>query len=143
MPSDPELQQRGRLVRSLGRWREMLPGSLVVRHRKCGKSNCRCAQGQNLHPQFQLSVLVQGQPKAIHIPAHRVEQVRRWVEMRQRFEQAASVWRGRKRQEKQWLSQEVNELTVSDSNRKGTPDLQSARERCGAKEVYGNGVGDG
>ena len=87
MPSDPELQQRGRLVRSLGRWREMLPGSLVVRHRQCGKPNCRCAQGQNLHPQFQLSVLVQGQPKAIHIPAHRVEQVRRWVEMRQRFEQ--------------------------------------------------------
>ena len=91
MPSDPELQQRGRLVRSLGRWREMLPGSLVVRHRQCGKPNCRCAQGQNLHPQFQLSVLVQGQPKAIHIPAHRVEQVRRWVEMRQRFEQAAKT----------------------------------------------------
>ena len=91
MPSDPELQQRGRLVRSLGRWREMLPGSLVVRHRKCGKPNCHCAQGQNLHPQFQLSVLVQGKPKTIHIPAQALEQVRRWVEMRQRFEQAAEA----------------------------------------------------
>jgi len=26
---------------------------------------------------------------------------------------------------------EVNEFTVSDSNRKGTPDLQSAREKAG------------
>ncbi len=33
MPSDPELEARGRLIRSLGALREMLPGSFVERKR--------------------------------------------------------------------------------------------------------------
>ena len=67
MPSDPELETRGRLIRSLGALREMLPGSFVERKRRCGRPNCHCADGSNLHSQFQISVLVQGKPKTFNI----------------------------------------------------------------------------
>jgi len=50
MPPDPELEWRGRLVRSLGALVEMLPGSFVVRQRVCGKPNCRCAEGEHHTP---------------------------------------------------------------------------------------------
>jgi hypothetical protein len=90
MPSDLDLQTRGRLIRSLGALREMLPGSFVERRRACGRPNCHCADGQHLHAQFQISVLVEGQPKTFHIPAQLVESVRRKIEMRRRFEAAAA-----------------------------------------------------
>ena len=70
-PRDPDLETRGRLMRGLGTLREMLPGSFVERKRACGRPNCRCADGQNLHVQYQISVLVdggllvEGEPSAI------------------------------------------------------------------------------
>src|SRR5258708_13874810 len=67
--SYPDLELRGKLVRGLGSLREMLPGSFVERKRACGQPNCRCADGKNLHSQFQISVLVDGKPKALNIPA--------------------------------------------------------------------------
>lgn len=90
MPSDLDLQARGRLIRSFGALREMLPGSFVERRRSCGRPNCHCADGKNLHPQFQISVLVEGKPKTFNIPAKLVDQVRRQVEMRRRFDAAAA-----------------------------------------------------
>jgi len=90
MPSDPDLQARGRLIRSFGALREMLPGSFVERRRSCGRPNCHCADGKNLHSQFQISVLVEGKPKTFNIPAKLVDQVRRKVEMRRRFDAAAA-----------------------------------------------------
>jgi hypothetical protein len=91
MPSDPDLQSRGRLIRSLGSLREMLPGSFVERKRACGRPNCHCADGKNLHSQFQVSVLVEGKPKTFNVPAKLVEQVRQKVEMRRRFDAAAAT----------------------------------------------------
>ena len=91
MPSDPDLQARGRLIRRLGALREMLPGSFVERQRACGRPNCHCADGKNLHSQFQISVLVEGKPKTFHIPAKLVESVRRKIEMRRRFDAAAAT----------------------------------------------------
>lgn len=91
MPSDPELQARGRLIRSLGAMREMLPGSFVERKRACGRPNCHCADGKTLHSQFQISVLVEGKPQTFNIPARLVEQVRQRVEMRRRFDAAAAT----------------------------------------------------
>ena len=90
MPSDPELDLRGRLVRSLGALREMLPGSFIERSRKCGKPTCHCADGEKLHPQFLLSVLMEGKPKTFHVPAEQAGQVRDRVEQRKRFEQTAA-----------------------------------------------------
>lgn len=91
MPGNPQLQSRGRLVRSLGALREMLPGSFVERKRSCGRPNCHCADGQNLHSQFQISVFVDGKPKTFNIPAKLVPKVRQQVEMRHRFDAAAAT----------------------------------------------------
>ncbi len=88
--SDPDLELRGRLIRSLGSLREMLPGSFVERKRACGRPNCRCADGNNLHSQYQISVLIDGQPKALNIPAELAEKVRQKIEMRRRFDAAAA-----------------------------------------------------
>ena len=91
MPGDPELETRGRLIRSLGTLREMLPGSFVERKRACGRPTCHCADGKNLHAQYQISVLVDGKPKAFNVPATLVEQVRKQVAMRDRFDAAAAT----------------------------------------------------
>ncbi len=105
MPSDPELQLRGRLVRSLGARREMLPGSFVERRRSCGKPQCHCADGEHLHAQYQLSVLWEGKLKTYNVPAGEAEEVRRRVDLQRRFQKAAAMiahlnlrrwWRARK-----------------------------------------------
>lgn len=89
MASDPDLAHRGRLVRSLATLREMLPGSFVERHRQCGKPTCRCADGQQLHHEFLLSVRFEGKARTFHIPAELAESVRHRVELRQNFRQIA------------------------------------------------------
>ena len=91
MPGDPDLELRGRLIRSLGSLREMLPGSFVERRRSCGRPNCHCADGKNLHSQFQISLLLDGQPKIFNIPAKLVEQVRQRIEMRHRLDDAVAT----------------------------------------------------
>lgn len=91
MPHDPALDLRGRLIRSLGTLREMLPGSCVERKRTCGRPNCHCADGKNLHSQYQISVVVDGQPRAFNIPAKLVEPVRQKIDMRHRFDAAAAT----------------------------------------------------
>src|SRR5438105_15254602 len=88
-PPDPDLELRGRLIRSLGSLREMLPGSFVERKRACGQPNCHCADGKNLHSQFQISVLVDGKPKALNIPAELAQKVREKLVMRRRYDSAA------------------------------------------------------
>jgi hypothetical protein len=88
---EPDLELRGKLIRSLGALREMLPGSFVERQRSCGQPNCHCADGKHLHLQYQISVLIDGKPKALNIPAAFVDQVREKIEMRRRFEAAAAT----------------------------------------------------
>jgi gluconate kinase len=89
-PRDSDLELRGKLIRSLGSLREMLPGSFVERKRACGRPNCHCADGKNLHSQFQISVLIEGQPRVFNVPAQWAERVREKTEMRRRFEAAAA-----------------------------------------------------
>src|SRR5580693_4249688 len=90
-PREPALELRGRLVRSLGSLREMLPGSFVERKRSCGRPNCHCSDGRNLHSQFQISLLVDGKPKAFNIPAKLAEEVRQRIEMHHRFDAAVAT----------------------------------------------------
>jgi len=90
-PGDPDLALRGKLIRSLGSLREMLPGSFVERKRPCGRPNCHCADGKNLHSQYQISVLVDGKPKAFNVPAELAAKVREKTELRRRFETAAAT----------------------------------------------------
>jgi hypothetical protein len=44
-----------------------------------------------LHPQYQISILVDGKPQAFNIPAQWVDKVREKIEMRQRSEAAAAT----------------------------------------------------
>src|SRR6266851_10401957 len=90
-PHESDLELRGKLIRSLGALREMLPGSFVERQRACGRLRCHCADGQRLHSQYQISVLIDGKPKALNIPAELAEKVREKIEMRRRFEAAAAT----------------------------------------------------
>ncbi len=91
MSGDPDLERRGKLIRSLGSLREMLPGSFVERKRACGRPNCHCADGKNLHSQFQISVLIDGKPKALNVPAALVDKVRERIELRRRFDAATAA----------------------------------------------------
>ena len=91
MTQDPELGLRGRLVRSLGALREMLPGSFIERKRKCGKPACRCADNISLHTQFQLSVFSGGKVKTYNVPAWMAEEVRQKVQARKRFEELSEA----------------------------------------------------
>ena len=63
----------------------------VERKRACGRPNCHCADGKRLHSQFQISVLIDGKPKALNIPAELVDKVRQKIEMRRRFDAAAAT----------------------------------------------------
>jgi len=88
---DSELRRRGQLMRRLGTWREMLPGSFVEVQRQCGKPTCHCADGVHLHQAFQLSVVIDGQHRAVYIPAAWAAEVRAKVEMARRFQRAAAA----------------------------------------------------
>lgn len=90
-PSDPDLELRGKLIRSLSLLREMLPGSFVERKRACGRPTCHCADGKNLHSQYQISVLVDGKPKAFNIPAELADKIREKIEMRHRLDAAVAT----------------------------------------------------
>jgi hypothetical protein len=90
-PREPDLELRGKLVRGLGALREMLPGSFVQRKRSCGRPNCHCADGQQLHTQCQISVVLDGKAKTLNIPAELVDRVRERIEMRRRFDAAAAT----------------------------------------------------
>ncbi len=87
---DGEIKRRGERVRRLGRFNEMLPGSLIERERKCGRPNCHCADGKKLHPQFQLSVRMKGRRKTYNVPAQLAEEVRKRVGDRKNFEAIAA-----------------------------------------------------
>jgi hypothetical protein len=90
-PGEPGLELRGRLVRSLGSLREMLPGSFVERKRSCGRPSCHCADGKRLHSQYQISVLIDGKPKALNVPAALADEVREKIALRRRFDAAAAT----------------------------------------------------
>ena len=55
------------------------------------RPNSHCADGKRLHSQFQISVLIDGKPKALNIPAELVDKVRQKIEMRRRFDAAATT----------------------------------------------------
>ena len=51
-------------------------GSVVVHRRRCGKPNCRCADGASLHEATVLSYSEAGRTRLVMLPADRVAAVR-------------------------------------------------------------------
>jgi hypothetical protein len=70
-------------------------GSVVVHRRRCGKPNCRCADGTQLHESTVLSYSEAGKTRLVMLPADRVEAIRaataRYQEARQALEAEAST----------------------------------------------------
>lgn len=65
----------------------MLPASLYSLKRRCGKPNCRCAQGQ-LHATTVLSYRGQQAKQTITPPADQVEQLKKVTDEYRRFRKA-------------------------------------------------------
>lgn len=66
---------------------EALPGSLSLTHRRCGKPNCCCVEGDR-HPLWQLTFMVDGKKRVERIPQEWVDEVRRRVEEGREFKRA-------------------------------------------------------
>ena len=76
--SSAERQARSRLAQLLSR-RGFLRGSLLARQMKCGKANCRCAQGEG-HESLFLVISEYGRTRQLYVPKDWVSRVRLWVE---------------------------------------------------------------
>lgn len=73
-----ERQVRSRLAQLLSE-RGVIRGTLLVRKRKCGKSNCRCAQGEG-HESLFLVISENGRTRQHFVPKDWESRVRLWVE---------------------------------------------------------------
>ena len=80
-----------RTLRTLQRQQPMVPGSLYLLRRKCGKPNCRCAQGQ-LHAAWVLTRSESGQSRLYAVPKDQrgrlrplTQEYRRWQRARARL----------------------------------------------------------
>lgn len=70
-------------------------GSVVVHRRKCGKPNCRCADGTALHETTVLSYSQAGKTRFVMLPADQVPAVRaataRYQAAKARLEEQANA----------------------------------------------------
>lgn len=63
----------------------MLRGTVVTHRRRCGKPNCRCAAGEELHEQVLLSYSLESRARSMTLPEELIEPVR---EATERYRQA-------------------------------------------------------
>ena len=66
---------------------DLLPGSLVMSHTRCGKRTCHCADGEG-HPAWSLTFMVDGQKRVERIPQEWVDEVQRRVQAGRAFQDA-------------------------------------------------------
>ena len=76
--SPQERHDRSRAVRLLAD-QPLIRGSLVLQHRSCGKSYCRCQRGQK-HPALYLHTRSGDQRVRISIPPALHDTARQWVD---------------------------------------------------------------
>jgi uncharacterized protein DUF6788 len=58
----------------------MIRGTVVTHRRRCGKPNCRCSAGEELHESTVLSYSASGRTRFVMLPADQVAAVRAAVE---------------------------------------------------------------
>ena len=68
----------------------LVRGSVVTHRRRCGKPNCRCADGEALHETTVLSYSEGGRSRLLRLPADQVAGVRAATE---RYGSAGSGWK--------------------------------------------------
>lgn len=55
---------------------ELLRGTVVTHRRRCGKANCRCADGEALHEEVVLSYSLASRARSVTLPDELIEAVR-------------------------------------------------------------------
>jgi len=73
-----ERRARSRLTQLLSQ-RGVIRGTLLVRKRKCGKPNCRCAQGEG-HESLFVVISEKGRARQFFVPKDWESRVRLWVQ---------------------------------------------------------------
>ena len=79
--SPRERERRSRLAQ-LTHGAGLLRGTLAIRERACGKSNCKCIKGEK-HVSLYLVASYEGRVRQLFIPKDWEPQVRRWVQQYQ------------------------------------------------------------
>ena len=77
-------------LRRLQRADPMVQGSFYLLRRKCGKPNCRCANGQ-LHAAYVLTRSEQGKDRLYMVPKEQRAQVRQWAAEYRRYQRARAI----------------------------------------------------
>jgi hypothetical protein len=80
-----ERSRRSRLAQLVST-RRFLRGTFAPRSRRCGKSNCRCAQGE-LHASLYLVQSRGGKPRQVFVPKEWEERIRQSVQGYQEIQQ--------------------------------------------------------
>lgn len=80
-------QRKFELLRQFPIPDDLLPGSLVLTHTRCGKPTCHCAKGKG-HEAWSLMFMAGGKRHAQRIPKEWVEEVQKQVEAGRRFQDA-------------------------------------------------------
>lgn len=77
-------------LRQLQRSEAMVQGSFYLLRRKCGKPNCRCAQGQ-LHTSWVITRSEQGQDRIYSVPKDQRGRLRPLTQEYRRYQRARAV----------------------------------------------------
>jgi hypothetical protein len=97
--SPAERRARSQLAQLLSQ-RGVIRGTLLVRKRKCGKANCRCAQGEG-HQSLFLVISENGRTRQLFVPKDWESRVRLWVEdyhrARELMEEVSRIYWGKVR----------------------------------------------
>jgi hypothetical protein len=82
-------QRKFALSKRFGIPEDLLPGSLSLTHSRCGKKTCHCA-GEQGHPVWLLTFMVEGKKQVERIPQEWVEDVQRRVDAGRAFKDAVA-----------------------------------------------------
>lgn len=83
--------RRSRLARAVPDVEATLRGSLHHQMRRCGKTGCRCADGDLHGPYMYVSVRTGGRSRLLYVPTDAVDAVTRRVETTGRIEAALAA----------------------------------------------------
>jgi len=81
MGGDRNTSKQGeRILKQLREVGPFLSASFVVRNKRCGREDCRCAKEGPIHPTANLTWKEYGKTQTLHVPQELIEEVEQWVE---------------------------------------------------------------
>jgi len=83
-------QRKFQLLRRFPIPPDLLPGSLSLTHRRCGRPTCHCARDKKGHPVWSLTFMAGGEKRVERIPVEWVEEVQQRVKAGREFKEAVA-----------------------------------------------------